>query len=38
MFFINLMALAHNLPSFDHINERQPYASMYTSLGCPYKR
>src|ERR1700722_5352342 len=28
---------AHNWHSFDHINERQPYASVYTSLGCPYK-
>lgn len=28
---------AHNWHCFDHINERQPYASMITSLGCPYK-
>jgi len=28
---------AHNWHCFEHINERQPYASMYTSLGCPYK-
>lgn len=28
---------AHNWHSFEHINERQPYVSMHTSLGCPYK-
>lgn len=28
---------AHNWHCWDHINERQPYASLYTSLGCPYK-
>jgi len=28
---------AHNWHCFDHINNRQPYASIYTSLGCPYK-
>jgi len=28
---------AHNWHAFDHINARQPYASVYTSLGCPYK-
>jgi len=28
---------AHNWHCFEHINERQPYASVYTSLGCPYK-
>ena len=28
---------AHNWHCFGHINERSPYASMYTSLGCPYK-
>lgn len=28
---------AHNWHCFDHINERQPYVSMHTSLGCPYK-
>ena len=28
---------AHNWHAFDHINERRPYASVYTSLGCPYK-
>lgn len=28
---------AHNWHSFDRINERQPYVSMHTSLGCPYK-
>ncbi len=28
---------AHNWHCFEHINERQPYASIYTSLGCPYK-
>lgn len=27
---------AHNWHCFDHIHARQPYASMYTSLGCPY--
>ncbi|MFV2055343.1 MAG: radical SAM protein [Thiohalomonadales bacterium] len=28
---------AHNWHCFDHINKRQPYASIYTSLGCPYR-
>ncbi len=28
---------AHNWHCFDHINDRQPYAAIYTSLGCPYK-
>lgn len=28
---------AHNWHCFDHINERAPYASIHTSLGCPYK-
>ncbi len=28
---------AHNWHCFDHIDERQPYASIQTSLGCPYK-
>lgn len=28
---------ASNWHCFDHINERQPYASLYTSLGCPFK-
>lgn len=27
---------AHNWHCFTHINERTPYASMHTSLGCPY--
>jgi len=27
---------AHNWHCFSHIDERQPYASLYTSLGCPY--
>ena len=28
---------AHNWHCFDHINERTPYATLYTSLGCPFK-
>lgn len=28
---------AHNWHCFAHIHERQPYASIYTSLGCPFK-
>lgn len=28
---------AHNWHCWSHIKERQPYASLYTSLGCPYK-
>jgi anaerobic magnesium-protoporphyrin IX monomethyl ester cyclase len=28
---------AHNWHCFEHIGEREPYASMHTSLGCPYK-
>ena len=27
---------AHNWHCFDDIDNRQPYASVYTSLGCPY--
>jgi anaerobic magnesium-protoporphyrin IX monomethyl ester cyclase len=29
--------IAHNWHCFDHIADRQPYASVYTSLGCPFK-
>jgi len=28
---------AHNWHCLDHIDQRQPYASLQTSLGCPYK-
>lgn len=28
---------AHNWQCFDDLGARQPYASIYTSLGCPYK-
>jgi radical SAM superfamily enzyme YgiQ (UPF0313 family) len=28
---------AHNWHCFGHIDDRKPYASMYTSLGCPFK-
>ncbi len=28
---------AHNWHCFDHIEERRPYVSIQTSLGCPYK-
>jgi anaerobic magnesium-protoporphyrin IX monomethyl ester cyclase len=28
---------AHNWHCWNHINDRKPYASLYTSLGCPYK-
>jgi anaerobic magnesium-protoporphyrin IX monomethyl ester cyclase len=28
---------AHNWQCFDDLSQRQPYASIYTSLGCPYK-
>ena len=28
---------AHNWHCFEHIHQRQPYVSMHTSLGCPYK-
>ena len=28
---------AHNWHCFDHIDERTPYATIYTSLGCPFK-
>ena len=28
---------SHNWHSFDHLESRQPYASLQTSLGCPYK-
>ncbi|MBI4026619.1 MAG: cobalamin B12-binding domain-containing protein [Verrucomicrobia bacterium] len=27
---------AHNWHCFGHISQRQPYASLYTSLGCPF--
>lgn len=27
---------AHNWHCFEHIQDRQPYASLYTSLGCPF--
>ena len=27
---------AHNWHCFDHINQRTPYAVIYTSLGCPF--
>jgi radical SAM superfamily enzyme YgiQ (UPF0313 family) len=28
---------AHNWHCFGHIDQRQPYAVLYTSLGCPFK-
>ena len=28
---------AHNWHCFDHIGERSPYASIHTSLGCPFR-
>lgn len=28
---------AHNWHCFEHIFDRQPYVSMHTTLGCPYK-
>lgn len=28
---------AHNWHCWNHIHERTPYASLYTSLGCPFK-
>ncbi|WP_374399311.1 radical SAM protein [Niveibacterium sp.] len=28
---------AHNWHCFDHIDQRTPYASIHTSLGCPFK-
>lgn len=28
---------AHNWHCFDHLDARSPYASIHTSLGCPYK-
>ena len=28
---------AHNWHCFDHIGQRTPYASIHTTLGCPYK-
>ncbi len=28
---------AHNWHAFESIDQRSPYASMHTSLGCPYK-
>jgi anaerobic magnesium-protoporphyrin IX monomethyl ester cyclase len=28
---------AHNWHCFGHVNERTPYASVYTGLGCPFK-
>ncbi len=31
------MYRAHNWHCFDHINDRQHYAVIYTSLGCPFK-
>jgi radical SAM superfamily enzyme YgiQ (UPF0313 family) len=27
---------AHNWHCFDHIDQRSPYAAIYTSLGCPF--
>lgn len=27
---------AHNWHCFDHLDQRQPYAVVYTSLGCPF--
>ncbi|MBF0612055.1 MAG: cobalamin-dependent protein [Magnetococcales bacterium] len=27
---------AHNWHCFDHLDQRQPYGSIYTSLGCPF--
>lgn len=27
---------AHNWHCFDHIDQRMPYAAIYTSFGCPY--
>lgn len=27
---------AHNWHCFDRLSQRQPYAALYTSLGCPY--
>jgi radical SAM superfamily enzyme YgiQ (UPF0313 family) len=28
---------AHNWHCFDHITDRQPYAALYTTLGCPFR-
>jgi radical SAM superfamily enzyme YgiQ (UPF0313 family) len=28
---------AHNWHCFGHLHQRQPYASLYTTLGCPYR-
>lgn len=28
---------AHNWHCFDHIDQRQPYGVIYTTLGCPFK-
>lgn len=28
---------AHNWQCFEDLSQRQPYASIYTSLGCPYR-
>ncbi len=28
---------AHNWHCFEHIDERHPYASIHTTLGCPYR-
>lgn len=28
---------AHNWHCFEHIDQRKPYVSMHTTLGCPYK-
>jgi len=27
---------AHNWHCFEHINQRQPYAAIFTSIGCPF--
>ncbi|CAB5093762.1 COG1032: Fe-S oxidoreductase [Olavius algarvensis associated proteobacterium Delta 3] len=27
---------AHNWHCFEHLDEREPYATLYTSLGCPF--
>jgi len=28
---------AHNWHCFDHLDQRQPYASLYSSFGCPFE-
>lgn len=28
---------SHNWQAFDNLDKRQPYASLYTSLGCPFQ-